>query len=250
MLKELIRFLDKNSPTILTTLGVVGVVTTSVSAGQATIKATKILEDAGPIKDFKNWDKDKKLQIVKDLGVIYAPTIIMGAATVTSIIFANRIASKRTAVLASLYSLSEKALDNYKLKADEIIGAKKMQKVKDEVEYDRLIPMDQVGSIYNTGHGNSLFFNTFDGRYFRSDIEYVRKVINDLNFELLNSMFVSLNEFYADMGLERSTIGDMVGWTIENQIMPRYTCRLMENEEPCTIVTFDVDPKYDFNHTW
>lgn len=247
MFKELFHFVDKNSPVILTTLGVVGVVSTAVSAVSATPKALKVLEEAGPIEDFKTWEKEKKTAFVKDLGLIYLPSIVIGGATILCIVSANRIASKRTLALASLYSLAEKNLDRYKLKADEIIGEKKMQKVKDAVEIEKAdaFPVEQE-IIHTTGKGNNLCFETFTGRYFRSDIETIRKTINDMNFELLNSMCLSLNSFYAELGLPRIDIGDEVGWTADNIIDAGFTCKLAESGEPCLIMTLNVQPKYEF----
>ena len=247
MFKELFHFVDKNSPVILTTLGVVGVVSTAVSAVSATPKALKVIEAAGPIEDFKTWEKEKKTEFVKDLGLIYLPSIVIGGTTILCIVSANHIASKRTLALASLYSLAEKNLDRYKLKADEIIGEKKMQKVKDAVEIEKADAFDvEQEIIHTTGKGNNLCFETFTGRYFRSDIETIRKTINDMNFELLNSMCLSLNSFYAELGLPRIDIGDEVGWTADNIIDASFTCKLAESGEPCLIMTLNVQPKYEF----
>lgn len=247
MFKELMHFVDKNSPVILTSLGVVGVISTAVSAIHATPKALQILEKSGDIREFKTWEKDKKLEFVKDISKTYAPTIIMGGATILCIVGANRIASKRTVALASLYSIAEKNLDRYKIKANEIIGEKKMQKVRDAVEVEKTeaFPVEQE-VIFATGKGNNLCFETFTGRYFRSDIEQIRKTINDMNFELLNNMCLSLNSFYAELGLPRIDIGDEVGWTADNIIDASFTCKLAETGEPCLIMTLNVEPKYEF----
>ena len=263
MLKEVLRFLDKNSPVILTTLGVVGVVTTTLTAVKATPKAYLVVEKAKKEMDnLEDWSKEKRkemkslspkdkraIQMVRDVGTLYIPTFIIGGTTILCIISANRIASKRTVALASLYSMAEKSLDRYKIKADELIGEKKMQKVKDAVELEKVegIPVPtEPQAIYATGRGNSLCCETLTGRYFRSDIEQIRKTVNDINFELLNSMYVSLNDLYSELGLPRTDFGDEVGWTANELIEPMFTCKMSETGEPCLVVSFNVNPKYEF----
>ena len=48
-----------------------------------------------------------------------------------------------------------------------------------------------------TGCGNSLFYDPMSGRYFRSDIEHIKKAVNELNRHMIADMYVSLNEFFT-----------------------------------------------------
>ena len=72
-------FLKRNSATILTCVGAVGVVATAVLTAKATPKAMTLLEEA---KEEKGDDLTK-LEIVKVAAPVYIRPVIIGAATVT-----------------------------------------------------------------------------------------------------------------------------------------------------------------------
>ena len=79
------KFINRNGSTILTTIGGVGVVATTVMAVKATPKAVQLLEEAELQKDEPLTVIDK----IKVAGPIYIPTIITGAATIACIFGAN-----------------------------------------------------------------------------------------------------------------------------------------------------------------
>ena len=80
-------YLKRNSSTILTGIGAVGVVGTAVMTAKATTKASKLLKEA---KTSKGEDLTK-LEKVNVALPTYLPTILLGTATITCIIGANVI---------------------------------------------------------------------------------------------------------------------------------------------------------------
>ena len=73
----------------------------------------------------------------------------------------------------------------------------------------------QNSEVLVTGKGETLCYDSLSGRYFKSDIEKIKKAINDVNRRMLNENSVALNEYYVEIGLAAVGIGESVGWDID-----------------------------------
>lgn len=240
--------MSKNMPSILTGLAVAGLVTTVVMAVKATPKAEQILaqdDDEREVKRVK--EKRTKFETVKLTWKCYAPATIMGGITVGCIIGANSINLKRSAALSSLYAISESTLKEYQSKVIETIGENKEQKIKDEIAKDRIekVPCSK-SPIVVSGGGNSLFFDAYSGRYFMNDIENVRKIQNDLNQTLISEMFVSLNDFYYELGLPKIPYGEECGWNVDAMIDLSFDSQIADDGRPCVVLDYCVGPRFDY----
>ena len=83
-------FLNHNAAAILTCVGGVGVVATSVMAVKATPKALTLLKDA----EEKKGEKLTKTEIVKVAGPIYIPSVVVGVSTIASTVHTKTIRIK------------------------------------------------------------------------------------------------------------------------------------------------------------
>ena len=110
------QFWHRNTSTILTCLGGLGVVVTSAMAVKATPKALKKIETAEQEKgeELSKWEKVKAAS--------YVPAIMIGAATVTCVIGANLLTSRRQENIASAYALVDESYKQYQNKVKEIYG--------------------------------------------------------------------------------------------------------------------------------
>jgi hypothetical protein len=248
--------LGKNSPTILTGLGVAGLVSTVVIAVKATPKAMAILNDELDVRVKEQQDKYHKQDvaidpltkkdIIKLTWKCYIPAMILGGVTIGCIIGANSINLRRNAALASLYSLSEATLKEYQTKVVETIGKNKEREIKDEIAKDKITKNPVLDNeVIFTGKGDTLCYDSLSGRYFKSDIEYIRSVFNTLNYDLRNEMFVTLNQFYSELGLEATALGDLMGWHIDQGIVePDFSSHLTHDNRPCLSINYSVEPRY------
>ena len=88
----------------------------------------------------------------------------------------------------------------------ETIGEKKEQVIREHVAQKKVDenPMKSA-TVMVTGGGQVLFLEPVSMRYFRSNVQTVRKVVNDLNYRLTTGMeeYISLSEFYDEIGLNR-----------------------------------------------
>lgn len=238
--------LSKNSPTILTGIGVAGVISTTGSAIRDTPQALDLIEQANK----NNKKKLTKFETVKLVAPCYIPTIIMGTITIACIIGSNSINGKRNAALATIYSISEAAMKEYQAKVVETIGAKKERQIKDEITKDLVAnnPVEE-DSIIHTGRGTTLCYDSISGRYFRSNIENIRKAVNDLNRSFLDGdMYISLNELYYSIGLPETKLGNDLGWPIGNgNIELDFSSHLTADGTPCLVMDYKIIPIYDFD---
>lgn len=88
------------------------------------------------------------------------------------------------------------------------------------------------------GNGKIPCLDTASGRYFQSSAIELRKVENELNRELNDSCYVSLNDFYDMVGLNSTAIGDEIGWSSNDRIDIELTSGLTPDEMPCLVVDF------------
>lgn len=254
--------LSKHSPQILTGIGVAGLVSTAVLAVRATPKALLILEreqvrlaeigngtleilDSEEETKPEDWDL-KPQEVIKLTWKCYIPAMVTGAISIICIIGATTIQNRRAAALASVYSLSELALKEYQEKVKETIGENKELKIRDDIMKDRVEKDPIAGKeVLMTKHGDFLCYDTQSGRYFRSNMERVRRSVNDLNEQLINEMYVSLNDFYSHLDLPGIKLGDDMGWSLESgQLDVHFSGQLTEEGEPCMALDYRVAPHF------
>lgn len=242
--KQAKKAVADNSPAILTALGVTGTLTVAYLTGKASFKAAEILAketaqrevDGDPQMD--TWDK------VDLVWREFIPAAGIAALTVSAIVGANHISTKRVAAFASAYSMAEKGFTQYKDKVLEKVGPKKEGEIRDEVAKQQLRdhPLSK-SPIIVTGKGDHLCFDTHSGRFFQGDIEKVRGAVNDINFQVLNQDWASLSDYWSLIGLDPTKGSDDVGWTTDKKLECHYTSDLTKEGTPCMVVTFLSQPR-------
>ena len=241
---------SKRSPEILTGLGIAGMITTTVLAVKATPKALDLIARAEDEKfDNGHGDKLTVSEKMKAAWKPYIPAAITGIASISCIIGASSVHAKRNAAIAAAYNLSQTALTEYKEKVVETIGEKKEQAIKDKIAKDK-IKKDPVSKseVIVTGKGNTLCYDAFNSRYFYSDIDQIKRAINELNRIMLNQMYVSLNDFYDELNLKHSGNGDELGWKLDDGFIEvDFSSQLSDDGRPCLVIEYMVAPRYDYS---
>ena len=235
--------ISKHSPEILMGFGIAGMIATTVLAVTATPKAMQCIEEA---KDEKGDDLSP-MEVVKATWKCYIPAAVTCVAATGCLIGSCSVSTRRHAALATAYKLSETAMDEYRDQVIETIGEKKEKDIQDKVnlkqiEKEPVEPQD----IINTGRGNTLCLDPLSGRYFRSDLEVIRRAENHVNKEMIHGLYgtANINDFYDEIGLERTDIGDMLGWNTERLMNLHITPGMTSWEEPCAVIGHYTRPDY------
>lgn len=231
----------KHSPEILLGAGLAGMFSALILVNKEAPKAEKEIEKR---KKELNVDKLSIGETIKTVWKIYLPAAIITSASTASIIFSNNIKTKRTMALATACALSETAFKEYKDKVKETIGEKKEAEIEKRVAEDKAlkdyIPLDT--NIINTGKGTTLCFDALTSRYFYSDRNNIEKAINKLNQSLLSDYFISVNDYFDELGLPGADVGNILGWKIDDGFIDaRYTSQLFEDSVPCLVIFFGTD---------
>ena len=238
-------YLRKASPTILSGFGAAGVIVTSVLAVRATPKAIRLLDEE---KRRQQADKLEPMDVAKIAWKCYIPAAVTGTVSIACLIGASSVNARRNAALTAAYTISESTLRDYQKKVLETIGEKKEQTIRDEVAKERLKrePVENKEVII-TAKGDTLCFDAVSGRYFKSDIDKLKKAENELNRQMRDEMYISLNDFYYEVGLEPIKLGDDLGWNIDNGYIDlRFSSQLATDGTPCLVIDYGYGPRYDF----
>ena len=239
--------IKKHSPEILTGIGIAGMITTTVMAVRATPKALILIEER---KEEIGAEKLEAMDMVKTTWACYIPAAITGTLSVACLIGASSVNARRNAALATAYTLSESALKDYQGKVIEMFGEKKNEAVKDAVAKDKVEKNPVVTrEVIITEKGNTLCYDAISGRYFKSDIEKIKKAECELNRQMLDDMYVSLNDFYYEIGLDSVKLGDELGWNVDNGYIDlSFSSQLASDGTPCLVIDYSVAPRYDYRN--
>ena len=236
----------ENSPKILLGIGITGMISTTVLAVKATPKALRRIDE---VKNSRDDGQLSKMDVVKTTWKYYIPATVTGVVSVACLIGADSVHAKRNAALATIYKLSESAFSDYREKVIETIGEKKEKVVREHVaeEYIKRNPVNE-SSIIITGKGNSRCFDPLSGRRFESDIDRIKRAEIKLNKEMQQGICgsVSLNDFYDELGLEHTDIGDVLGWNTFNLIDLDITAHVDEDGTPSLVIGHLNRPEYDY----
>ena len=143
--------LKKHSPEILVVAGIAGTVVSAVLACKATTKVAEILDETkgtldtihegmetGAINGQEYTTEDGKKDTVvvyaqtgMKLAKLYAPAIILGTLSITSILASNNILRKRNVALGAAYAAIDKSFKEYRGRVIERFG----EQVDTELKY-------------------------------------------------------------------------------------------------------------------
>lgn len=244
----------KHSPEILMVAGVVGTVASTVLACKATLKVNEILEEKKNTIDaihtclenetieYAEEDSKKDLTILyAQTGIklvkLYAPAVILGALSITSIVAGHKILKKRNLALAAAYAVVDKGFKDYRKRVVERFGeeldkelrynlkAKEIEEVVKDKDGNEKVEKKVVNVVDNENplNGVSEYAKFFDevSTNWSKDPEYnlmfLRRQQDWANEKLKATGYLFLNEVYDMLGIPRTQAGQVVGWIYDKK---------------------------------
>lgn len=244
----------KHSPEILMVAGVVGTVASTVLACKATLKVNEVLEEKKNTIDaihtclenetieYTEEDSKKDLTILyAQTGIklvkLYAPAVILGALSITSIVAGHRILKKRNLALAAAYAVVDKGFKDYRKRVVERFGeeldkelrynlkAKEIEEVVKDKDGNEKVEKKVVNVVdsENPLNGVSEYAKFFDevSTNWSKDPEYnlmfLRRQQDWANEKLKATGYLFLNEVYDMLGIPRTQAGQVVGWIYDTK---------------------------------
>lgn len=249
-----IRFgAKKYSPEICMIAGIVGVAVSAVMACNATLKAEKIIkktkddiEKIESIKENEEIDDDTYseddaindtalvyVQTGVKLAGVYAPAIIIGFLSITSLITSNRISRKRNIALSAAYTAIERSYKSYRKRVVERFGEQTDKELRYNIKNKgvKVTTVDENGeettSIQTVKYiddiGYSDYAKIFDKtcKGWRKDpesslrfLKCQQSIANDI---LQAKGYLFLNTVYDMLGIPRTEAGQIVGWIYDKK---------------------------------
>ena len=246
--------IQKKSPELLVAAGIAGVVVSAVMACKATIKASEVAEEAKETIDEIHEIEEKGItragnpysveDTKKDLtttylqtGVkyakLYAPSVILGAASITCIVASHRVLKKRNIALAAAYTTLDKSFKEYRGRVMERFG----EQVEKEIRYNIKAKEIKKTVVDETGKKEKVkevvdvpavdgwdpsqyspYARRFDETHpnWTKNPEmnrfYLKARQAQANDMLKARGHLFLNEVYDMMGFPRTKAGAVVGW--------------------------------------
>ena len=242
------RVLTKYSPGILTGIGITGMIGATFMAVKATPKALYLIEAK---KEESEVEELTPVETIKTCWTCYIPATLTTVLSAVCLIGASTVSAKRNAALATAYSISEAALREYQEKVVEVIGEKKEKAVRDAVAKDQIDrdPVTKSEVVIIDSNSNTLCYEPLSGRYFKSTIDKIKKAEIKLDRQMIQEMYVSLNDFYWEIGLDETDLGDKMGWNLSKGYMDlSFSSQLADDGTPCAVIVYGIPPVYDYQN--
>lgn len=242
--------LKKHSPEILVVAGIAGTVVSAVLACKATTKVAEILDETkgtldtihegmetGAINGQEYTTEDGKKDTVvvyaqtgMKLAKLYAPAIILGTLSITSILASNNILRKRNVALGAVYAAIDKSFKEYRGRVIERFGeqvdtelkygikAKKFEEIEVDPETgkEKKVKKTVMVADPNLQSDYAVYFDS-KSRNYETNPDYNRMFLKAqqafANDKLQTRGHLFLNEVLDDLDLPRTPAGQIVGWT-------------------------------------
>ena len=242
--------LKKHSPEILVVAGIAGTVVSAVLACKATTKVAEILDktkgtldtihegmETGAINGQEYTTEDGKKDTVvvyaqtgMKLAKLYAPAIILGTLSITSILASNNILRKRNVALGAAYAAIDKSFKEYRGRVIERFGEQVDTELKygikaknfEEIEVDpengkeKKVKKTVMVADPNLQSDYAVYFDS-KSRNYETNPDYNRMFLKAqqafANDKLQTRGHLFLNEVLDDLDLPRTPAGQIVGWT-------------------------------------
>lgn len=236
--------IKKYSPEILTVVGTVGVVASSVLAAKATLKLEAIvdqqnfeMQDLKEVKgmttasgnqvDEKYYLKNKTeiyvrgtVQIVK----LYGPSVTLGVASLACIVSAHGIMRRRNVALVAAYKAVESSFSKYRARVIGEFGEEKDRDFRSGISEEK-VKEKSTGKTTTVAHVDpngvsnyARFFDQLNDNWVKNaeyNMLFLKSQQNYANDLLHARGHVFLNDVYDMIGIERSSEGSVVGWVLD-----------------------------------
>lgn len=229
--------LSKHAPTILTATGTAGFIGTTILASKATLKVEETIaeetallvkvheaHDAGKLED-KDALHDKVIlytRMTTKLAKLYAPALILGAASIVSLATGHGIMLKRNASLAAAYAAVDQAFKTYKKKVeskfgkdaviDALISTTEEDLTKNELTMEAIAAVDGVspyGVIFDETNNNWSADEDLSMLHLKCQQQYANDILQTRGH-------IFLNEVYKMLGFPHTPAGAVTGWVKGN----------------------------------
>ena len=228
--------LSKHAPTILTVAGTAGFIGTTVLASKATLKLEEtVAEEASLLVKVHEAQEEGKLsdkdaahdkvvlytRMTTKLGKLYAPALILGAASIAALATGHGIMLKRNASLAAAYAAVDQAFKSYKKKVEAKFGKDAVLEAISVPTEELVVDGETTESVLKYGDTSpyGVIFDETNHNWSADEdlsalhLKCQQQYANDI---LQTRGHIFLNEVYKMLGFPHTPAGAITGWVKGN----------------------------------
>ena len=228
--------ISKHAPTILTVAGTAGFIGTTVLASKATLKLEEtVAEEASLLVKVHEAQKEGKLsdkdaahdnvvlytRMATKLGKLYAPALILGAASIAALATGHGIMLKRNASLAAAYAAVDQAFKSYKKKVEAKFGKDAVLEAISVPTEELVVDGETTESVLKYGDTSpyGVIFDETNHNWSADEdlsalhLKCQQQYANDI---LQTRGHIFLNEVYKMLGFPHTPAGAITGWVKGN----------------------------------
>lgn len=228
--------ISKHAPTILTVAGTAGFIGTTVLASKATLKLEEtVAEEASLLVKVHEAQEEGKLsdkdaahdkvvlytRMATKLGKLYAPALILGAASIAALATGHGIMLKRNASLAAAYAAVDQAFKSYKKKVEAKFGKDAVLEAISVPTEELVVDGDTTESVLKYGDTSpyGVIFDETNHNWSADEdlsalhLKCQQQYANDI---LQTRGHIFLNEVYKMLGFPHTPAGAITGWVKGN----------------------------------
>ena len=254
MTNDIDRFMVKRAPELLMGSAIACFLGSTIAAVIATPKAMKAIEEKKEELEIEPEEPLSVKETVKATWKLYLPTVLTSTGGICFAVASVSESNYRYLTLSTSYQLLQDFAYTYKDKVVETIGAKKEEKIRQEIAQEKLDADTNLNekNIIITSQGNTLFKDSLTGQYFRYDInKFKNKAIEYANAELCEG-YVGVPEWLLEFGLSVPDTMMGMGWSVADQgkvMTVDFTANVATNynDEPCLVISYYPMPISDFD---
>ena len=149
---------------------------------------------------------------------------------------------RRTAAFAAAYKISQEALETYKEETAKAVGEEKANEITKKAN-EKAVNSNLNDGVEDTGLGDVTIYDSVVGKKFKSTWNRVEAAVNELNRQMLEDDYVTLNDFYNILGVDAVGIGYQIGWTIDAGLLSvKPTSGIDDNDRPFLVLNYCIEP--------
>lgn len=223
---------QKHAPTIAFVGGVAGAITSTVLACRATLALAEELptmqDELNDVRALNHDGKHKKdvahiyMKNTMIVTQLYAPSVIIGVASITALTGSHIALSRRNAGLTAAYAAVSEAYDKYRDRVRDEVGKEKEYELYRGVYTEKTKDENGNKVVKKVADPNGLspyamFFDERSSEWINNpemNLLTLKSQQNYYNNLLQVRGHVFLNEVYDALGLPHTSAGSVVGWVI------------------------------------
>ena len=256
---SLTKALKQKSPFVLLGGGILSGLGAVALAIKQTFAAKKKLDEAEQIKRDESGDESAELTKKEKFLVVwkkYVPVAALVIAGIVCVLASTGVLNHRYEALIAAYGLLQTTHNEYVDKIIETVGDKEEKDIRQEIVKDKVVETQKDisdAAIIKTNNGDTLFVDVLCGRAFYSSYDAVNAAVNRLNHTMIENRnhgaddYIPLNEFYDELNLPRTSLGDYVGFYDNQQDLIEIIFEPVmasDGKTPAVGSCFSTDPEW------